>query len=277
MFKFRFFCTLIAVCAQAAFAESFIIDGRNAQKNEYPAVISLEIFSGNQMSICTATFISDNTLLTAAHCLYEHENNDFILPPGFNIKKTFVHSAYKKIKDDEKNGVRGFEYLKMAYDVALIVLDGEKSKFIMPHSVYPKKIKSIIVGFGGKNLLTVAQMNKKTDETIGIKRVGTLDIESINTLGRIDSSTRIFNARAWYHFFDRYSASYGSKNSVSTRGDSGGPLIQNGKVVGVIAGSDAKNQNEFTVYSTTNYFAGLHSAAFKELVDEAKNAGSTLH
>jgi len=260
-----------------------IIDGRDSKKHEFPSVVSIEVFIGNEMSICTATFVSDNTLLTAAHCVYRFleakENKidaEIILPERFSLKKVLIHQVYKNIKDEEKNGVPGYEYLKLANDLALIVMNGNKSKVHMGISTHPKLGKASMVGFGGKNLLTVSQMNQRPDDTIGIKRIGSLYIEDINSLGRIDSKRRVFNTRSWFDFSDRYSLAFDEKTSVFTRGDSGGPLIQEGKVVGVIAGTDATQQDEKKVFSVVNYFAGLHSSVFAQLLDEAKKNGSSI-
>ena len=268
--------SMLSLAPNLVQASPLVIDGRDAKKNEYPAVTSIELYKGNGMSLWTATFISDNTLLTAAHCVYGYQDDDIILPKDFKIKKILIHEAYKNIKEQEKNGMGGYEYLKIAYDMALIVMDGSSSNVYMKTSTSPKPGSAIIVGYGGKNLLTVAQMNQKTDESIGIKRIGKLYIEEVNTLGRIDSSVRVFNARHWYSFTDMYSAAYGEKTSITSRGDSGGPLIQNGKVVGVISSTDATQQDATTVYNMTAYFAGLHSGIFADLCDEAKKAGSSI-
>ena len=82
-------------------------------------------------------------------------------------------------------------------------------------------------------------------------------------------------ARHWYHFNDARSAD-APHLAISSRGDSGGPLIQNGQVIGVISGVDRTDQDETTVYSTKTYFAGLHTRDFEEIASQAIADGSTL-
>jgi secreted trypsin-like serine protease len=266
---FRLTMSLIAFVGliTSSIASPRIIGGRDALPHEYPYVIKLKIVRSNRaISICTATFISSNTLVTAAHCLRPTDLL-VITPTGTEVKDIFIPEVFLNSSMDAD---------RVNADVALIVLESRQSSNTMiPFSSKPKTGPAEIIGFGGKILMTVAQHNQQGDSSAGVKRVGNVELDRVSPMGRIDSKREVFKARIGY-LFSEAMASVNVHGALSSRGDSGGPLIQNGKVIGVISGVDKTDQDETTIYSTRNYFTGLHTRHFDEISSKAIAAGSTL-
>jgi len=262
-----------------AYASPLVIGGKDLNTGEYSAVTDIETFIGSNMgNICTATFISNNTLLTAAHCVFQYLNAhdaELILPAGAQVKAVFIPNAFTEFKNQELRRIPGAEFEKINADVALIVLQKPITTNTISISTYARTGTAMMIGFGGKQLLPVTKLNRAMDETAGVKRKGFTEVAMIHSSGRIDSRMEIYQARKWFHFSD-YFRSQEPHQALASRGDSGGPLIQYGKVIAVTSGTDASHQDENQVYSSRTYFAGLHSDYFKEIKEKATQAGSTL-
>ena len=95
----------------AAFnSPSCIYAGEEIKEEVFPEVVQIKVGGGS----CTATFIRDDLLLTAAHCLEGYKSHDGevalkVLVNGKNLisKKVFIHPSYSfdNINSDEKRKV----------------------------------------------------------------------------------------------------------------------------------------------------------------------------
>jgi secreted trypsin-like serine protease len=270
-----------AIALLSAEASPLIIGGREAGKTEFPEVVDIETFNAQGgMSLCTASFVSDNTLLTAAHCVYPYlrfkKNGAEIVVPGRStVKDVFISESFRIYQQQLENQTNGADLMKLHSDLALIVLNEKLQVKTLEINRYPQIGPVKIVGFGGKNLMTVSQLNQHPDSSVGVKRVGKTKLEWISPLGRMDSQREVYQARHWYYLNDVLAARE-PHLALSSRGDSGGPLLQKGKIIGVISGVDITDQDEKRVYSTRTHFTGLHTGVWDELVSAAKKAGSSL-
>lgn len=104
-----------------------IINGRYASEHEYPQMVQIQIRGRHK---CGATLINKNTVLTAAHCVYEYRNFRDLLQVVFGeydlqrtsgeekifeIKKLIIHKSYHGNKTHIVN------------DIALVKIRGSVS------------------------------------------------------------------------------------------------------------------------------------------------------
>ena len=72
-----------------------IIGGRDAEKNEFPYVVSirraeLELLLGEPYHICGGSIISSDTVLTASHCLFDRFQNYLAKPGSYFVVAGFL-------------------------------------------------------------------------------------------------------------------------------------------------------------------------------------------
>jgi secreted trypsin-like serine protease len=177
-----------------------------------PAVVALFAHPANQTSgsLCTATFISQRTLLTAAHCVdpaVVGANNVFDVIFGSNINAkgaTSVRAASTKF-----DPAFDINQLQNGHDVAVVQL--AKPVNVTPIAFNTNrnlntKLPVTLVGFG---------VNSHDNTGAGVKRTVQTNIVGLNNL----------------------LVQIGSSNQQTCHGDSGGPAMQviNGKqtIIGV--------------------------------------------
>ena len=171
-----------------------LVNGKVIEEAEYPAVFWL----GN----CTGTFVSDNTLLTARHCVdpinQDGEGREVTLRRRANVKSIRVVTA---------PNVRSFG----SSDLAVVIFPNNTAPAIA--SMYRKNPKAgdraVMVGYG----------QSFSGDQAGTKRKGTNTVTEIDR-GMIESS--------------RSTRQNGSGLDTSVApGDSGGPIFIKGAIAGV--------------------------------------------
>jgi V8-like Glu-specific endopeptidase len=262
------FSFILLFLAFSVYSGEQVIDGEDAKSDDFLPVINLDFYFNGKFLNCTGSFISAETILTAAHCISKFQGSrdpeaELILPEGFKVKAMLFSYYYKNLVELEKNGTLGLELLKTSHDVALIVLNKPMSKHFYSISSLATLGPVNFVGFGGKNLMTVHQMNTVSDTSVGQKRYGKTNIIRISKNGQMDSE----KVRYKSHLF---------RFSNASRGDSGGPVIQDKRVIGVISGTDRLDESQDEVGSLITYFTGLHSPSFEEIRSSARKIGSTI-
>jgi len=225
---------LLFGCGQAYNINSTekVSNGKDISESEYPSVILL--FDQTKGALCTGTFISDTTVLTAAHCTMG--SSDIDLKTG-KVNHTLYLARVIDIKQKKleklatsvavyRNPKWDAEFKKQQvnkYDLGVVVFPKGTAKGISElSSVSPTQNDELtFVGYG----LNYVPKNEKDIDTssVGKKRVGYNNVAALKDgfiyfLGSVKTTT-----------------ADGSKANASM-GDSGGPLFINNKLSGVTSG-----------------------------------------
>lgn len=195
-----------------------IVGGHDATAGQFPQVGAL-LQEGRPH--CSATLIAEDTLLTAAHCVYERDIKRLTFVTGLNAWKPEGSVAVKAVRFPK--GELGFKYddKSLKDDIAIVKLHGMVSGVVSTvklHTGTPamselldKKTALTFVGYG-------YQLVDNSPADVGVKRFVPIPISELNA------------TTFKYDFPD-----------VNTcQGDSGGPamfvLDQGGKKEWVVAG-----------------------------------------
>jgi hypothetical protein len=172
---------------------------------------------------CTATIISPGVALTAAHCLdlLKPKDMSIELSKGVQVKinKFLPHPKYSD------------QILGSPYDIALITfspLRSAKESLELDYEI-PKINDAVeLVGFGNGIILSDYGIDQ---DGAGVKRHGT------NVIGAMTEDGQIV-----------IQSQKGKAAAIS--GDSGGPLIKNGKMIGVVSSTGySKDRQAKTTYT----------------------------
>ncbi len=236
-----FSLSLIAACGPNPSQKSDlnITNGRIVLDSDYPEVVNLyrRVYQNGKVkggATCTGTWVAENTILTAAHCtgdgpsdangLVENveivvfEITDHTTKPKATKGITRVVAAYRnKLWEKDKSFNR--------YDLAILktqeIQANERPRGAIAISSVPAKLKDSveIIGFGFNNM---SNFGKSGDD---LKRVGRNVIDSVSD-GFYGLTGEVK---------DVASGATGEGSSAG-QGDSGGPMLLNGQLVGVASG-----------------------------------------
>lgn len=172
-------------------SEVDLYNGIQFDKSEYPSVVWL--------GGCTATTVSDNTVVFAAHCVGGSSRSQVSVIDS--NKKTLARS--QRVLVHPKYG--GGYYRNMTYDVAVAIFPNNSFNYEQASSVRRKAPRkgdaAVLFGYAGKP--TPLKSNTK-----------------INSINRQEIVTRV------------------SDGAVAQRGDSGGPMFVDDQLVGVASRAD---------------------------------------
>ena len=218
------FCAVIAlsllngcVARKAATTSSTkVTNGTQISENDYPAVVRISI--GN--FACTATFVTKNIIITAAHCV---ASGDPVFQ-GITADRVAVHPAYT-------TGVS-------PNDLAFAQFPRDIAPAVAVIRATPPKVSDPfeIVGYG---------LNDTVSKTgAGTKRVGKNSVQDLS--------------QGFISFEGTAFAGDGSgTDSASGSGDSGGPLFINQQISGVTSGGSVGGDRKASMYVNLHAPANL--------------------
>ena len=218
-------------------------NGVEATADDFPSVGMLFYMADKKTSVCTATLVCSDVVMTAAHCFVGMEATGF----SFHLNTAALPEG-KSIPDDRAGAPKGVRSVirdsraleasvATGSDIALLKLDQRLAAStstlnldrLSEDEVRKNKIPLTLVGYGHNAGMTTASQTGS-----GIKRYGQMRLvahEAADTdpskllLGVLDPLTPP------------------DKGVKSCHGDSGGPAFLNNEVYGVIAVSDKSCQS----------------------------------
>jgi hypothetical protein len=211
-------------------SDTLITGGK--ETSSFPAVVQLKTPAG---TTCTGTFISDQILLTAAHCFKSEGDKATI--GNVNSLKIRIHPDYSH---SETNKI---PITESAFDIALVSFPPKTGKATLPFAKKASKRgeKVVLVGYGSTKSSTV--------QTSSTKRTGTSELKDnvrgvLIISGSSGSANRAPNVSS--PTIVPKSNEKDAKSPINSSvgpGDSGGPLLSadGSQILGVtssVAASD---------------------------------------
>jgi hypothetical protein len=205
----------ICVC-KVGFSETSIANGKIIPESVYPEVVKIYSTFGSQGASCTATVVGHNALLTAAHCLY------FFGPKAENVE--IISGEHEGLQSIDCYLHPSFPLGSGYYDVALIKFPDNSFKKIIPFATdlpLPGQ-EFTIVGYGKFSFYATS--------SDGQKRMGTNNLSGVGRRLDFEGS----------HKNEGPDGVGTGKNVSNLPGDSGGPMLIGGKIIGVSSTIDAR-------------------------------------
>ncbi|OMJ25769.1 Chymotrypsinogen B [Smittium culicis] len=234
----------------AIFAQ--IINGTPATKAEYPFISQIYQTNdnGNNFSfICTASLISSQYIVTAAHCVY---NNNVLKSTSqlyFNIGKQNLAVSADIPSFYKATNIYVNQYLaRPQHDIAIVKLDRAVAATVAtPAKIYPYKVTTSlpieVAGFGVTNLAQNQVSSKLMKTSITVS----------------ESSKCPTFGPSWKSNSGPSICSITASGNDSCQGDSGGPMVTKINGVNTLVGVTSYGQN-MTPGSTAN--CGANNIAF---------------
>ncbi|KAL3674681.1 hypothetical protein V7S43_000621 [Phytophthora oleae] len=213
--------------------ESRIIGGADADIDNYPYVASVRI---DGITVCAATLIAPQYLLTSAHCV---KTNEFDMTASFDTEYSFgTGGEVVKIVKGFKHPL--FNKKKHLYDVGLLKLEKPRTEKLAALSAADgsdEKVgsKATVLGWGQTKVATNSFKLQQAN----------IPIISSAECGKFKSYKN--------QLTEGMICAGNGKGKGSCRGDTGGPLIANDALVGFVSWAGGKCGKEPGVYTRVSY------------------------
>ena len=235
----------------------------------YPSVVRLMSEKSGAVGICTGTFISPTAVITAAHCIDSSANGGIYLVADDRIAfhdnplanavpaiKSFTQGATGSTGDPN-------DPTSVSLDTAIVLFPkGIASTYMGISDNKPRPgAKVISVGYG---------LTDYYDQTPSPSYDATRHYGFTTVISR-DESTNIYVG----DFTAMASEMELGERVVESSGDSGGPLIADGMLLGTLSagGAEFNENNEKSYFSA---FVDVNSAATRALINAANVGGAEI-
>ncbi|XP_065569864.1 chitinase-3-like protein 1 isoform X2 [Artemia franciscana] len=217
------------------FISPFIVGGEDANIQNYPFVVSIQ-FRGSHK--CGGVVINNNVVLTAAHCInraMSTDTNGWVVVAGRRDMLNIEEGQILRVKCTKIHPDFSHKATMLLHDIGLIWLDGT---FNWSDSIQPAKLSktwSIV------SRPWVQTVEKFVVTTIGWGRLshqGALpnilrQVEQ--TLSTEDHCLRTLQSEEAESLYNPIMFCTDDKGKEACNGDSGGPVIYDGEVVGIVS------------------------------------------
>jgi|GEM_PF-2130094 len=204
-------------------SKTLVTDGKIMADTDKPAIVQISAdLGGGSAASCTATWVSHNTIITAAHCLWDQgrklSNVKVSRGAGAGAKavKVLTHPKYVDAQSVPIDN----------YDVGVLIFpDNSSTESIPVAQAAPQGGDPImIVGFG--------KYDHSNGSSGGKKRFGNNKITDVDRQGRLNFEG---SARPTTGGDDGT-----GESSVNSQGDSGGPMLFKERIIGVSSSVDSR-------------------------------------
>ncbi len=285
-------------------AKEQVIGGQLVSEGNFTEVINYEVKTPAGLTkYCTGTFISSNTILTAAHCitdrasceLYKISGKDILISLSedskpLTVSSTLLNSDFLN-PPTQKDG-KCHREINPRYDIGIIILEEHTQNKTMEISttfaisqIQNKKVQYRTIGFGDSIIESIENLTAKffrgylkNQNNTRKKQIGHLYLQVNNPMMPHTSE------RTKYVYNTSYKSTYHSQIAQIHPGDSGGPLINSkNQIVGVSSQyylDEIKTSGDFPQvigYEIESRFAPLHRSESVNLLRSAQLHGSTLN
>ncbi|MFK7822676.1 MAG: serine protease [Oligoflexales bacterium] len=224
-------------CENMTESSSFqLIEGNIVDYQEFPSVHIL--YNLQSKSFCTGTFVRPNLMITAGHCIQNPtlpKTSFAILEPNFDAQTITSFSIKARSIDYQMN----HEYVRKArshgessihaflLDVGFVVFPDNTSDSYREINFKPISYGQIIelVGFGKYNRRKIIDLRKRTGTNAIAQEIyhkDVIEIEQVIDYWKVDEEK-------------------GDTGVLS--GDSGGPMLHEDKIVGIVSGYSYKKRS----------------------------------
>lgn len=221
-----------------------VTNGIEISEETYASVVLLVSVTEEGQSICTATFVNDQQVVTAGHCVYDLDPNEPSLyyvhlneqgEGEYSVKaKSFaINPDYDMTVN---NGVN-------PQDLAVVTFPEDTAPAVSQISFKTPAVGSelTIVGYGN-NRNYMEENGKLSGSGAGTKRVG-------DNILRANSSGFL----SFYGLPEANGVVEAGEQSASASGDSGGPMIVGNRLVGVTSGGGLSQGSGDSLIKVSHY------------------------
>ena len=247
---------------------------------KFPSVVAIMRQEGNLYSLCSGTFISHNTLVTAAHCIDDSTMGGVFYIPGHYIK--YINNEWEqrvtplKALHNENailysGGSQSIQMSDSVVDLAILIFPDNTAPATTPllGRTLTEGESVTVIGYG-KTSTTNPDLNTPVvrrygqNEAIlepsGIFKQYVLKEGLVATIGRSETDTSSVKSCSL------------STDSQAAEGDSGGPLFSDDSIAAItsMGHTDTNAQKDIAI------FVDLNSEESKSLLSTAKDEGATI-
>lgn len=255
-----------------------IVNGRASDQHRSVALLLRERISDGkrEVAICTGTFIGDNALITAGHCIDDSPNGGVValIVDSYDTAVVNTEAGFEQARQRGVTALQVFHHGlthnelisskgeamnldKTNLDLAVVLFPNGTSKYASPLAEVGVKQgdKGLIVGFGQ------ASFSPSERSTHAKKREGDVVVAGPQTgVGLISLYSRDLSGKL------------GTAYASSASGDSGGPLFVNGTLAGVSSSSGDFGGD----YGHVSVYVDMTSKESKELIQRAVDGGANI-